>query len=281
MTIWKNTYHVIENWGGIDVVLSQHRQLLETGGFPCKVLFRNLTGQEIATPEDPIPISIWDDSTSTSPRKKIWKDGDDVSQYPDPTTIKVYVDGNELTQTYNYETIQNDNEFYVEIQNNLIDYQDNVSIYLNRGFNVSGKDISYIYSTRGKNVSVYNLQPKDDELTYRSVYGFSQYVSSSSSFRGMSFPNTILISFPPPPAFDTKFFRFGRTEQWVNRAWALGDVQLHEFDALYRVSDGRWFTIRNWEPNYMFVTGAWRLLTQSFEVTQLAETSIERKFPLV
>ena len=203
-----------------------------------------------------------------------------MSLYPNPGTIRVFVDDAELTQTYNYETIQSDTEFYVEIQNNLVDYQDNVSIYLNRNFVVTGKSISYAYSTRGKNVSTYNLQVKEDTNTYRTPYGFTQYINVNSTFRGVKVPNTILVSYPPPPAFDTKFFRLGKTEMWQNRAWTLGDVQLHEFDILYRTSDSRWYEIRNIEYNWLFYKGVWKLLTQSFELVQLRENDIVRQLPL-
>lgn len=281
MPFWKPFYLTIESRKVVDYSLSQHQQLLETGGQLCKLLFRNLKGEDIGTVETPIPIVTWDDSTSSSPRKIIWKEGDETVKYPDPNTIKVFVGGVELKQTYSYETVQNDDEFYVEIQQNLIDYDDNVSVYLNEDFDISGKAISYMYSTGNKNVSIYNLQPQDDAVMYRSGYGFTQYVNASSTFRGTSYPNTILISFPPPPGFDTKFYGFGKMEEWHGRAWTLGEPKLSEFDVVYRVSDQRWYEIKNWEPNYLHYKDEWKLLTQSFELTQLAQNDVIRKFPLI
>jgi hypothetical protein len=67
---------------------------------------------------------------------------------------------------------------------------------------------------------------------------------------------------------------------WQNRAWTLGDVQLHEFDILFRTSDSRYYEIRNHELNWFYYKGNWKLLTQSFELAQLRETDVIRQFPL-
>lgn len=282
MTIWKDFYLTTEQWTTWDHALDQHKQLLITGGLLCKVLFRNITGQAVGDTENPIPISTWDsDSTSSSPRKRIWKTGDLVSDYPNPDSVKVFIDNAELTRTYNTKTIMSNNEFYVEVQDDLVGYDDNVSIYLNRGYLTTGHTIGYSYTTRAKSIMDSNLQPNADTSSFRSLFGFTQFLDPSFTFREMSFPHCTMISFPQPPGFDTKFLNLGSSEIYQARCWTLGDTPLHEFDVLYRVSDNRYFEIKDWEPNVIMYKGVWKLMTQSFTVTEISPTDIIRQFVLV
>ena len=286
MPLWSSYHKNIQGWTTVKHALAQHVQLLETGGFPCKILIRNLGGESIIPPEDPIVIAAWDSvgSTTTSPYKKIWVNGNDDYLYPDPDTIRVWVDGEELTRTYNEETITQNTEYYIVVTRDSVDVDDNVAIYLNVNFSVSGKEIAYSYNNKSKTVSVYNQQPEPNALQYRSAYGFTQYLNTTSKFRGVATPHTIPISFPPPPAFDTNFSLLGRTEEWQNRGWTLGTLsgfpQLHEFDLVYRVADQRWYEVKDWEPNMMEYKGKWEILTQSFTLTQLAEKDAMRGFQL-
>lgn len=280
MGFWKPVYTSIEGWGVITNSLNQHQQLLDFGGQLCKVLFKNRQGVEIGVLEAPIPVISWD-TTSTSPRKIIWKDGDDKALYPDPNHLKILVDGVELSQTFSSETIRSNSEFYVDIIHNSIDSPDYVAFYLNPGFNISGKNISYYYETIGRNVVLQTMQPKEDADNYRTQYGYTQYASATSSFRGNIVPNTILVSFPPNPALDTRYMNTGAQEEWRNRTWTIGDVILHENDIIYRVSDSRWYEIVNWEPNWLFYKTSWKLLTQSFDVVQLGPNDITKQFPII
>jgi hypothetical protein len=281
--VWKDVYLGYEQWTTWSHVLDQHWQLLLTGGQICKVLIRNQTGTPVGDQENPIPISVWNsDSTSTSPRKRIWTSGDDETLYPNPDSVRVFVDSTELHRTYNYKTIQTNNEFYVEVQDKKLDYVDNVSIYLNKGYSTTGHAITYLYTARAKSINLFNQQPKQDQTNFRSLFGFTQYINPSYTFRNMSFPHSIAISFPPPPPLDTKFSGFGKAEQWQNRAWTLGDpLILHEFDIIYRVSDQRWYELRDIEPNVIMYKGVWKVMTQSFTLTQVGPNDVIRQFPLI
>lgn len=283
MSVWSDTYQSFEGWTTWSHVLQQHQQLLYVGGQICKILSKNITGEPVGDPENPLQITSWDsDSTSSSPRKRIWATGDPTTLYPNPQSVRVFVDNTELTKTYNYKTITLNTEFYVEVQDNLVDYLDNVSIYLNRGFSTAAKEISYLYSTRAKSVNPFNLQPTQDTSSFRSLYSYTQYTDPKATFRGVAYPHTLLISFPPPPAFDTKFRNYGAGEEWINRVWTLGTpYNFKEFDMVYRVSDGRWYEVQDIEPNYIFYQDAWTLLTQSFTLTELAQTDIVKQFPLL
>ncbi len=283
MTIWKDFYLTTDSWTTWDMALQQTQQLLLQGGQLCKILIRNLTGQAFGDPDEPIVIATWDtDSTSTSSRKRIWETGDDVANYPNPDSVRVFVDSVELHKTYNTKTIMNNNEFYVEVQDNLVGYGDNVSIYLNRGFDPTGHTIGYSYTTRGKSINENTLQPVADPTSLRSLYGFTQYVDPQFSFRGTPYPNCLLISFPPPPPFDTRFLPLGSSEQWQGRAWCLGSpLQVHEFDIIYRVYDQRYYEVQNIEYNPIFYNNQWVLLTQSFTLTQVSETDVIRQFTLL
>lgn len=283
---WSPPYKNLDSWTNWNHTLLQHRQLLETSGFLCKVLFKKTSGDEVGNEVDPVLISTWD-ATSPSPKKIIWQSGDDEDKFPDIRSIRVWVDGTELTKTYDATTIENDSEFYVVSQTNIIDVNDNVTIYLNNSFNVTGKVITYLYTTIAKNINVVeNLHPSEYPNTFRTefVNGFTQYINLSSKFRGISYPHTILISFPPNP-FDTVYMGQGKWEMHVNTCWTMGDKvnypKLSEFDIIYRVDTKRWYEIKNYNPNYIFFKGASTLATQSFEVQQLADTDDIKNFNLL
>jgi hypothetical protein len=279
--VWKSAYLGMEQWTTWDHALQQTHSLLEVGGLLCKVLFRNITGQPVGDAESPLIISTWEsDSTSTSARKRIWKSGDLMTDYPNPDSVRVFVDNVELKKTYNTKTITSNNEFYVEVQDNLVGYNDNVSIYLNRGYSTTGHTIGYSYTTRAKSIMDSNLQPIADTSSYRSLFGFTQFLDPQFTFREMSFPHCMMISFPPP-LLNTVFANLGSSEQWQGRCWTLGDTPLHEFDVLYRVSDNRYFEIRDYEPNVIMYQGNWKLMTQSFTVTEISPTDTIRSFPLI
>lgn len=283
MATWKDPWIGIDGWTGWNDSLQQTRQLLEVGGQICKILTRNVAGQAFGAVDEPIIIPSWDtDSTSTSPRKRIWKAGDAISDYPNPDSVRVFVDSVELHKTYSTQTIMNDNEFYVEVQDGLVGYEDNISIYLNRGYVTTGHSIGYTYTARAKSINDADLQPNSDTNTFRSLYGFTQYLNPDFCFRGLPFPNSMLISFPPPPPFDTRFLPLGSSEQWQGRAWTLGlPVVLHEFDIIYRVYDQRYYEVQNIEYNPIFYQGEWILLTQSFTLTQVAPNDVIRQFPIL
>lgn len=281
MTIWKDFYLGTDQWTTWDHAIQQTTQLLVQGAIPCKILIRNITGQPVGDTENLINISMFDsDSTSTSPRKRIWTSGDLIDNYPNPDSVKVFVDGAELHRTYSTKTIMGNSEFYIEVQDGLVGYVDNVSIYLNRGFNPSGHTIGYTYTTRAKSILASNLQPIPDANSYRSPYGFIQYLDSKFTFRELPYPNCVLISFPPP-IWDTRFQALGSSEQWQGRVWTTGTPVLHEFDVLYRINDQKYFEIRDWQPNPIFYQNNWVMLTQSFQVTEISPTDVIRQFPLI
>src|ERR1700693_229103 len=269
--MWKDFYLTTDSWTTFDHAISQTRQLLTQGGQLCKVLLRNITGQPVGDVENPIIISSWEpDTTSGQSRKRIWAAGDLIANYPNPDSVRVFVDNVELHKTFSTKTIMNDNEFYVEVQDNLVGYNDNVSIYLNRGYNHTGHTVGYSYNTRAKSINDSNLHPHDDTSSFRSLYGFTQYNDPEFTFREISFPNCMVISFPPPPPFDTRFLPLGSSEQWQGRAWTLGSpLVLHEFDIIYRVYDGRYYEVQNIEYNPIFYQFKWILLTQSFTLTEV------------
>jgi len=278
--IWKPFYSSIEGWTTIDHALQQHRQLLETGGRPCKLLIYNVEGNKVASVESPITITAWDTPIGTSPRKKIWSAGDDVDNYPDPQGVRVYVDGVELTQTYDSSTISLDTEFYIKVVEDELSETDSVSIVLNSDFVTAGKTITYYYTTQSRKIDQNNMQSEQNTENFRSLYGWTQYKNPVSKFRGENVPNTLTVSFPVTPPFDTNYAQFGRAEEWQSRAWTMGDVVLAEKNILYRMDDERYFELKNWEPNYIKYKGEWKLLTQSFEVTQLSPTDCIRDFVL-
>jgi hypothetical protein len=123
-----------------------------------------------------------------------------------------------------------------------------------------------------------NLQSEQNTEDFRSQYGWTQYKNPLATFRGKIFPNTITVSFPIVPPFDTNFARSGRYEEWNSRGWAMGDVTLAERNILYRLDDQRYFELTNWEPNYFRYKDEWKLLTQSFDVTQISPTDCMRDF---
>jgi hypothetical protein len=282
MTIWKDFYLTTDSWTTWDHTIQQTQQLLTQGGQLVKVLVRNITGQPIGDAENPIIISTWEpDTTSGQARKRIWQGSDIIDDYPNPDSVRVFVDDVELHKTFSTVTIMNDNEFYVEVQDNLVGYDDNVSIYLNRGYNPSGHSIGYSYSTRAKSINDNTLHPISDTTNYRSLFGFTQYIDPAFTFRGLSYPNCTVISFPPPPPFDTKFLPLGSAEQWEGRAWTLGSpLVFHEFDIIYRVYDGRYYEVKNIEYNPIFYQFKWILLTQSFTLAEVSPTDVARQFPL-
>lgn len=279
VAIWAPISINFDFWASWNMASLQHAQLLEAGGFLCKVLFKNQTGQEVGSVEETIPIVFWD--SSNPPRKIIWQDGDDLTLYPDIESIQVFVDGEELTKTYNSETISADTEFYVQAQTNVIDVDDNISIYLNTGFITSGKDISYLYTTRNKGVDILNLQPSANIADYRSEHGFTQYINQSAKFRKVSYPHTIAVSFPIEPPLDTTYAPYGRTEIWQSRAWTMGEPKLSEFDILYRLDNGKYYEIKSIAYDIKPFRGTWKTFVQSFDVTELVETDIIRQFTLV
>lgn len=283
MPTFKDTYLSFDSWTTWDHALSQHKQLLTTGGHLCKVLFKNQQGNPVGTEDSPIVITSWDSSGSvtTSAYKKVWKSTDSTALYVDPDSVKVWVDNTEIIKTYDSSSIMYDNEFYVRVANNLVDEADSVAIHFNPGYDVNGHTIEYLYTTRGKQVSIYNLQSGFDSTNYRSPYGYTQYLDTSAVFRGQSKPHTVLISFPPPPAFDTRFANLGIFEEWKARAWTVGDVVLHENDIIYRVHDNRWFEITDYEPNIITYKDAPKLLTQSFTLVQLGPNDVVKDFPLI
>lgn len=279
--LWSPTFYNTDYWSSWEMASLQHAQLLETGGFLCKVLFKNQFGQEVGDLEDPIPIVVWDTSVAYHPRKKIWEAGDDLILYPEVESIQVFVDGTELTRTYNAETISANTEFYVVVENNILDVDDSVSILFNTNFVTSGKTVTYLYTTRNKGVDIRNLQPRQDAVDYRTEYGFTQYTNTAATFRGVSYPHTIAVSFPIEPPLDTAYMPYGRTEVWQSKAWAMGTPKLHEFDVLYRLDNGKYYEIKNWSPDIKPYRGEWKTFVQAFDVIELVETDVIRQFPLV
>ena len=63
MSFWKSPYHSIDagGWTTVDHSLIQHRELLNTSGFPCKVLFRKTQGEVVGDAVDPVEIAVWDE----------------------------------------------------------------------------------------------------------------------------------------------------------------------------------------------------------------------------
>ena len=76
----------------------------------------------------------------------------DEDIFPDVRSLRVWVDGIELTKTYDSTTIQTNNEFYVVAQVNIVDIVDNVAIYLKDGFDLAGKIVTFLYTTIAKNI---------------------------------------------------------------------------------------------------------------------------------
>ena len=288
MALWKSPYlaHDALNYGGTQQSLLQHRQLLEVSGFPCKVLFKKIAGDEIGNEVEPIIISTWN-ATSPAPKKVIWQSGNDEDVFPDVRSVRIWVDGLELVKTYDATTVATDNEFYVVSEVNIVGVDDNVAIYLNDGFDLTGKVVTYLYTTIAKNINVVeHLQPSEYPNTFRTefVNGFTQYTNPSSKFRGISYPHTILISFPPTP-FDTVYMGQGKWETHVNTCWTMGGAinypTLSEFDIIYKVDTQEWYEITNYNPNPIFYKGNRILATQSFETRKIADTDDIRTFNLL
>ena len=288
MTFWKQP-HVSTDQGGwttIDHSLLQHKQLLEVGGFPCKVLFRKTEADSIGDPVSPIDIGVWDE-VSPAPKKVIWTTSSETYEFPDPRTVVVYVDGEELTQVYDANNITSDEEFYVVSEVNLIGVDDNVAIYLNESFDVVGKDISFYYKNIAKGVNtVETSQPIDLPGTYRTEFidGFTQYVNPNSTFRGVVTPNTLLVSFPTSQ-FDTIYMGQGKYEQHNSTCWTVGDRLnypiIKEYDILYREDLNRWYEVVNYNPNYMKYGSEVILLTQVFEAREISPHDTIKTFNLL
>lgn len=281
MALWAPNYINTDYWSSWQMASLQHAQLLETGGFLCKVLFKNQTGQEVGDLETPIPIVTWDTSVAYHPCKKIWKAGDDILLYPEVESIRVFVDGTELNKTYSAETISANTEFYAVSQSNILGIDDNVAIYLNTNFVTTGKTITYLYTTRNKGVDIRNLQPRQDLIDYRTEYGFTQYTNTTATFRGKSYPHTIAVSFPIEPPLDTTYAPYGRTEIWQSRAWAMGTPKLHEFDILWRQDNGKYYEIKDWSPDIKPFRGEWKLFVQAFNVSELQKNDPITEFPFI
>ena len=288
MAHWKSPHlNLDENgWAKIDFSLVQHKELLEIGGFPCKVLFKKTEADSIGDPVSPIDISAWDE-VLPAPKKTIWTISSEDYEFPDPRTIVIYVDGEELIQVYDSDNITSDTEFYVVSQVNILGIDDNVAIYLNDGFDIIGKDISFYYKNIAKGVNtVETSQPVDLPSTYRTEFidGFTQYINPNSKFRNVTTPNTLLVSFPTSQ-FDTIYAGQGRYEQIKSTCWTVGDrlnyPLLKEYDILYRVDLGRWFEIRNYSPNYMQFGDSVILLTQVFEAAEISPFDTIKTFELL
>lgn len=291
MTVWKSLNTSLENWTTIGHALSQHRHLLEVGGHPCKVLIKNFNGEKVGTENTPIPVTAFDtsiditgddDITRTFPGKVLWTFGDDVRLFPDIRSIKTTVDNINLDESFDGTTMSGDTEFFIVHNRNLVDTPDSISIYFNENFDLSGKEVTYYYTTLTPGVDMATLQPKDVEGTYRSLHGYTQYLDPTATHKGVSYPHSLLMSFPVTPPFDTTYSPFGSNEQWLSRAWTLGsEVQLHNGDIIYRASDDKWFEVIDYEPNLFFYKGEWKLLTQSFGVTHLGPNDVLRSYPLI
>lgn len=288
MAFWKQPYLSIDKggWTTLDQSLVQHIQLLEVSGFPCKVLSKKTKGDEIGNEVDPILISTWD-ATSPAPKKIIWLSGNDEVDFPDVRSIRVWVDGTELSKTYDATTIQTSNEFYVVSQVNIVDTTDNIAIYLKNGFDITGKVVTYLYTTISKNINVVeNLHPSDYPNTFRTEFqnGFTQYVNPNSKFRGKSYPNTILITFPVNPV-ETVYIGGGKYQQQAALCWTMGDrigyPALHEFDIIYRIDTQEWYEIKTYNPNYFYFNNQSALITQSFDIAMISPTDVIRSFPLL
>ncbi len=289
MTVWKDFNVSLTGWTTLDHVLDQHSHLLTVGGHPCKLLTKNLTGEEVGDVDTPLPVTDLDlVYTSTEggistqfPGVALWTFGDDTRTFPDTRSIKVIVDDVELEESYDATTMESDSEFFIIHNKNVIDTPDSISIYFNSGFDISGKTVAYYYTTMTANVDMGTLQPKDVTGTYRSLHGFTQYLNPGATFKGKSVPHTLPISFPTAPPFDTTYSPFGSNNQWLGKAWTLGsEVQVRNGDIIYRVSDDRWYEIIDYEPNLFEYNGEWMLLTQTFGVTQLGPNDILRQFTL-
>ena len=288
MAFWKSP-HLSTNQGGWTTVensLLQHKQLLEVGGFPCKVLHRKIAADSIGDPVSPIDISSWDELVP-APKKVIWTTSSEDYEFPDPRTVVIYVDGEELTQVYDSNNITSDSEFYIVSEVNLVGVNDNVAIYLNDGFDTTNKDVAYYYNNIAKGVNtVETSQPIDLPSTYRTEFvdGFTQYINPNSTFRGVTTPNTLLVSFPASQ-FDTVYMGQGRYEQIKSTCWTVGDrldyPLLKEYDILYRVDLDRWFEVRNYTPNYMQFGGNVILLTQIFEAAEISPHDTIKTFELL
>ena len=286
MPHWKKPYLNLNNWSKIDFALSQHRQLLEISGFPCKILFRKTIADSIGNEVYPIDVMLWDEE-SPAPKKIIWDSSSEEYEFPDTRSIKVFLDGTELTQVYSHDNITSDSEFYVISQLNLLGVDDNVSLYLNDGLDVAGRTIEYFYDAISKGVNVTEtVQPVDLPNTFRTQYvdGFTQYVNPNSVFRNVATPNTLSVSFPATP-FDTVYKGQGRYEQQINTCWTVGDrldyPLLKEFDILYRTDLDKWYEIRNYSPNYLPYNGTVILATQQFETAELSPDDPIKDFVLV
>ena len=288
MGFWVAPYKSIDKggWTTLDQSLSQHKQLLEVSGFPCKVLFKKTRGEEVGNEVEPIIISTWN-ATSPAPKKIIWQIGNDEDAFPDTRSVRVWVDDTELTKTYDSTTIETNNEFYVVSQINIVDTTDNVAIYLKNGFDLTGKVITFLYTTIAKNINVVeNLHPSDYPNTFRTefVNGVTQYVNPSSKFRGRSYPNTILITFPVNP-FETVYIGGGKYQQQEATCWTMGDrigyPKLNEFDIIYRTDTQEWYEIKTYNPNYLYFNHQSILATQSFTTALISPTDSVREFALL
>ena len=288
MALWKSPWLVLDakNYGGVEQALLQHKQLLEVSGFPCKVLFKKTRGEEVGNEVEPIVVATWDD-TSPAPKKIIWQAGNDEVDFPDTRSVRVWVDGIELVKTYDASTIQTDNEFYIVADVNIVGIDDNVALYLNDGFDLTGKVVTYLYTTIAKNINVAeNLHPSDYPNTFRTEFqnGFTQYVNPISKFRGRSYPNTILITFPVNP-FETVYIGGGKYQQQEAMCWTMGDrigyPTLHEFDIIYRTDTQEWYEIKTYNPNYIYLNHQSILATQSFTTALISPTDSIRGFNLL
>lgn len=280
MSFWKNPYISTDQggWTTVDHSLTQHNQMLEMSGFPCKVLLKKTQGDEVGNEVNAIEIATWDEEypANLTYKKVIWvpSDGDDL--YPDTRSFRAWIDGVELTQVYNHDNITLDTEFYVVAQKNILGVQDNVALYLNDGLDVSASVATYLYTTISKHVNVIEHgQPSSHANAYRTEFyeGFIQYVDPAAKFRNVLHPHTITISFPAT-TFDTVYMGRGKFETHVNTCWTMGDrinyPTLKEFDIIYRPDLDNWYEIKNYTPNYIPFGGNVILATQSFEVNQLS-----------
>ena len=288
MAHWKQPHLSTDQggWTTVDRSLTQHFQLLEVGGFPCKVLHKKTEADSIGDPVSPIDIVSWDELVP-APKKVIWTISSEDYEFPDPRTVVIYVDGEELTQVYDSNNITSDSEFYIVSEVNLVGVDDNVAIYLNDGFDTIGKDISFYYKNIAKGVNtVETSQPIDLPSTYRTEFidGFTQYINPNSKFRGVTKPNTLLVSFPTSQ-FDTIYMGQGRYEQHNSTCWTVGDrlnyPLLKEFDILYREDLARWYEIVNYNPNYMQFGDDMILLTQVFEAREISPHDTIKTFNLL
>ena len=288
MAFWKQPHLSIDQggWTTVDHSLLQHKQLLEVGGFPCKVLHKKIVADSIGDPVSPIDIGSWDELVP-APKKIIWTASSEDYEFPDPRTVVIYVDGEELTQVYDSNNITSDSEFYIVSEVNIIGIDDNVAIHLNDGFDTVDKDIAYHYNNIAKGVNVVETsQPVDLPSTYRTEFidGFTQYINPNSKFRGVITPNTLLVSFPTSQ-FDTVYLGQGRSEQIKSTCWTVGDrldyPLLKEYDILYRVDLARWFEVINYSPNYMKFGDDVILLTQVFEAREISPYDTIKTFELL